>query len=234
MKQTQLLRQAHQMHINGRTVPVIIRTMERKSLRLGVTDKGEVEVRVPIGYRQADVDTFLIGHYDWLLQRLQQVSQRQEQRLSTFWHRGKSLPLVRYSGAALKVHNDVVQVPLHWNEQELLESMETWRRAFAKAAFADEIDRWWPEFQGYGVARPVLRVKKMRTRWGSLSSRGYINLNLALTQVHPELLELVVVHELCHIRYQDHGKGFQQLMSRHLPDWRQRDRLLDQAGHRLL
>lgn len=234
MKQTQLHRQAHQIRINGRTVPVIIRVMERKSLRLGVTDQGEVEMRVPIGYRQADVDTFLVGHYDWLSQRLQQVSQRQEQRLLTFWHRGKPLPLVRYSGAALKVCDDVVQVPSHWNEQTLLESMEAWRRVFAKAAFAHEIDRWWPEFQGYGAARPVLRVKKMRTRWGSLSSRGYINLNLALTQVHPELLELVVVHELCHIRHRDHGKGFQQLMSQHLPDWRQRDRLLDRAGHRLL
>jgi len=234
MKQSPNPRQNHQILINDQRVPVHIRVMKRKSLRLSVTEQGEVEVRVPAGCRQADVNAFLAGHHDWLAQRLSQVSQKHQQRLATFMHAGKSLPVECYSGSVLNVSDDVVMIPQDWSEPKQLSAMERWRRAFAKAEFNRQIDRWWPAFRGYGVARPVLRVKKMRTRWGSLSSRGYINLNLALTQVSPELLELVVVHELCHIRYQDHGTGFQQLMSQHLPDWRQRERLLDEAGRQLL
>src|SRR5690554_5936291 len=78
------------------------------------------------------------------------------------------------------------------------------------------------------------RVKKMRTRWGSLSQRGYINLNLALIQLPEALMELVVVHELCHLKHFDHGVGFKQLMTQCLPDWRERERALQAYGHQLL
>src|SRR5690606_39832156 len=80
----------------------------------------------------------------------------------------------------------------------------------------------------FASQRPQLRIKKMRTRWGSLSQRGYINLNLALMQLPEHLLELVVVHELCHLKHFDHGPGFRALMSQCLPDWRVREQQLSQ------
>ena len=66
----------------------------------------------------------------------------------------------------------------------------------------------------------ALRVKKMRSRWGSLSSRGYINLNLKLIELAPELIEMVVVHELCHSHYFDHSANFYRLMADKLPHYK--------------
>lgn len=50
----------------------------------------------------------------------------------------------------------------------------------------------------------------------------------------PDLIELVVVHELCHLRHFDHGPGFRALMSECLPDWRERDKRINQSGLELL
>src|SRR5690554_7982974 len=72
----------------------------------------------------------------------------------------------------------------------------------------------------------------MRTRWGSLSQRGYINLNLAFIQLPEALMELVVVHELCHLKHFDHGVGFKQLMTQCFPDWRERERALQRSEER--
>ena len=80
----------------------------------------------------------------------------------------------------------------------------------------------------------MLRIKRMRTRWGSLSKKGYINLNLALLSLPEDLIELVVVHELCHLEHFDHGPVFIACMTSCLPDWRARDKRINQAGLMLL
>ena len=53
-------------------------------------------------------------------------------------------------------------------------------------------------------------------------------------QLPAELIELVVVHELCHLKHFDHGTGFKSLMSEALPDWRQREKRLQQASANVL
>lgn len=80
--------------------------------------------------------------------------------------------------------------------------------------------------QGAHIGLPQLRVKNMRTRWGSLSSRGYINLNMKLMHLPEHLIEMVVVHELCHSHHLHHGQAFYQLMAQHMPDYQQREREL--------
>lgn len=226
--------QDFQVVIDGQNVPVDIRMMRRKSMRLSVTDQGRIDLRIPVGCRQDDVSLFLHKHHAWLVERLQRADVVQLRRLSEFPHLGEILPIKRTAERSLVLDADELRVPEHWTDEQMLAAMDRWRRGFARKEFERHIDTWWPVFCQYGVARPVLRVKKMKTRWGSLSTRGYINLNLALTQVAPDLIELVVVHELCHIRYMNHGAGFQRLMSQHVPDWRQREQALDKIGRLLL
>ena len=114
------------------------------------------------------------------------------------------------------------------SETAVQQAVERWLRQQARALFEDSIERQFGWFAGQGYTRPVLRVKKMRTRWGSLSAKGYINLNMALLHYPPAALDYVVMHELCHLQHMDHGPGFHALMDARMPDWRQRKHLLDQ------
>lgn len=111
-------------------------------------------------------------------------------------------------------------------------------RQYAKPVFQQCIDRWWPVYQeisqDFTTSKPTLRVKKMKTRWGSLSQRGYINLNLALIHYPPSVLDMVVVHELSHCRYFNHSAHFYRLMTAIKPDWRNDEVHLKNSKYRYI
>lgn len=73
-----------------------------------------------------------------------------------------------------------------------------------------------------GVKPTRVQFRQMYRKWGSCSSKGTVTLNTALTWLPYPLAEYVVVHELVHLIEMNHGKGFQALMTQHLPDWRTR------------
>ena len=69
--------------------------------------------------------------------------------------------------------------------------------------------------------------RNMKTRWGSCQpSTGRICINTRLALYPPECLEYVVVHELCHLLVANHGSEFKELMTRVMPDWKERQKRL--------
>lgn len=66
----------------------------------------------------------------------------------------------------------------------------------------------------------VVRVQKMRRKWGSCSSAGTVTLAADLLDQESRFQDYVIVHELLHLRYTTHGRVFKALMSAHVPGWR--------------
>jgi predicted metal-dependent hydrolase len=81
-----------------------------------------------------------------------------------------------------------------------------------------------------GLIPREIRIKRMRSRWGSCGPRGDINLNWILAFMPPEMLEYVVYHELCHLKHRNHSDSFWSLVETRIPDWRQRRAWLKQEG----
>lgn len=71
----------------------------------------------------------------------------------------------------------------------------------------------------YGFEYNRLAIKDNRSNWGSCSSKNNINLNLRLMLVPEHLRDYVMLHELCHLRYHDHGPAFHALLERLCADW---------------
>lgn len=77
-----------------------------------------------------------------------------------------------------------------------------------------------------GLAYERATIRFQRTRWGSYSSRGTISLNARLMFLRPELVGLVIAHELCHTAHLNHGPGFHALLESIVPNHRALDREL--------
>ena len=63
-----------------------------------------------------------------------------------------------------------------------------------------------------------ISIRGQRTRWGSCSSKGNLNFNFLLMLCPPQVLDYVVVHELCHRLVMDHSPRFWKEVERVLPD----------------
>ena len=70
----------------------------------------------------------------------------------------------------------------------------------------------------YGFTYNHVTIKHNATNWGSCSSKGNINLNLSIMRLPRVLQDYVLLHELCHLRHQDHGHGFHLLLEHVLTD----------------
>lgn len=85
-----------------------------------------------------------------------------------------------------------------------------------------------------GVTFERIRIGGQRTLWGSCSPRGTLSFNWRLVLAPLEVLDYVVVHELCHLRVLDHSRRFWQLVEGRRPAWReQRDWLRDYGAELL-
>ena len=83
-----------------------------------------------------------------------------------------------------------------------------------------------------GVSSRVSRVfiRCQRTKWGSCSANGNININCLLLLAPKEVLDSVVVHELCHLKYMNHSKQFYAEVRRVFPQYNKWNRWLKENG----
>lgn len=96
--------------------------------------------------------------------------------------------------------------------------LEGWYRSLVLEAARELLEAWEPKV---GVQVMDLRVRRMKTRWGSCNAdAGRIWLNTELAKKPPKCLEYILVHEMVHLLERRHTERFRDLMDAFMPSWR--------------
>ncbi len=85
-----------------------------------------------------------------------------------------------------------------------------------------------------GVSYNRITIRNQKTRWGSCTSEGNLNFNCLLVMTPPEVLDSVVVHELCHRIHPNHSKAFYDAVYKVFPDYDRCDKWLKENGRLLI
>ena len=107
------------------------------------------------------------------------------------------------------------------------ELVNQWYREEAIPVFNNALERLLPVVAAHGIEKPDLRVRRMKTRWGSCSwAKGKITLNSELLKVPQPCIDYVIMHELAHFRHHGHDQSFYSFLDMVMPDWRERKKML--------
>lgn len=219
-------------------------TLERKNvknLNLRIYPDGSVRVsanrRVPI----REIEAFLIGHENFIRKAQSRFRERPQaqplqyvtgERLPFL---GETLELQVISGEREAAALENGKLVLRLKNPEDFSRREKLVRRFwdtqCQAVFPEILRECYPLFQDFGVPYPTLRIRSMKSRWGScLPGKGVITLSKQLLAAPRECIRYVVVHEYCHFLHPNHGKGFYALLTDRMPDWKERKIRLNGGG----
>lgn len=124
---------------------------------------------------------------------------------------------------------DTVKIYTLNNRDEEVESLIA---DFFKRKLCYEIDKllnFWQDITG--LYSSGYSIRKTRGRWGSCNcSTRKLNFSLYLANVPSECVSYVVLHEICHIKYPNHGDGFKALLTKYMPEWRLIKKHLNEFG----
>ena len=138
---------------------------------------------------------------------------RHEEEDNNFYYLGKKFDIVYLNQKGLTMTYDKVFVPQDFD-------FDKWYLKEAKKIFKDELDRIYNSFV-YEIPYPSLTIRKMKTRWGVCNYRTKrVTLNFNLIKKDIKYLDYVIVHELSHLLYHDHGKGFWKCVEANMPEYK--------------
>ena len=108
---------------------------------------------------------------------------------------------------------------------------ENWLREKGKGFFEDKVKKYCKKL---GVRVKRTAVKDLRNRWGSLTKSGVINLNLNLIKAPEDIIDYIVLHELCHQKIKDHSHHYWDLVHRFMPNYQDKIDWLKVNGTNLI
>jgi len=228
----------HAIMYGGREIVFQILHSRRRTMEIAVHPDGQVVVKAPDGTRPDAIRHRVYKRARWITRQtayFQQFQPRTPPRQyvggETHLYLGRQYRLKLSNGDSegVKLARGFFFVtcrnkPAPGKVRQLLDS---WYLDKARIRFAEILDLRLPEFQRMGHDKPALQIRRMKTRWGSLSSKGTLTLNHDLIRAPRECIDYVITHELCHLKFKDHSTAFYRLLEQVLPDWEKRKHTLE-------
>jgi predicted metal-dependent hydrolase len=216
----------------GFEISAIIRT-RRKTIALVIQKDGSLVVRAPLKAPEKLILEFAEKHTEWILKKQAQVRARvpvrQKEYITgeTFLYLGRAYPLEIVKGQKTRMILDGSFKLAETAQKGAEEVFQRWYQARAKEIIQERV-RGFAERHNFQYRK--IRIGSARTRWGSCSSTGSLSFSWRLILAPIEVVDYVVVHELCHTLVHNHSKRFWKQVERILPNYKDHRKWLRKNG----
>ncbi|MGM0608454.1 MAG: M48 family metallopeptidase [Candidatus Muiribacteriota bacterium] len=201
-----------------------------KNMYIRVKSNGEVVLTAPRGTRKKYINDFLSKKSLWIKKHLKYLkenppfeNEKMYENDEVFFYTGKKykLKIIKSSEEEVKLKKGKLIIYTDKTHDFLYKRLlvDNWYYKQAEKVFARLVNKW---SQKTGLFSEVLRIKSMKSRWGSCNKlKKSINLNLELIKKRKKFIEYIILHELTHLKYSAHDKRFYDFIEFHMADWKQ-------------
>jgi len=216
------------IHLRG--IPVEVVRKDIKNLHVGVyPPEGRVRVAAPLRLDDEAVRLAVISRLGWIHRRRAEF-ERQDRQSEREMVSGEShfcegrryrLDVVEREGRpSVSLPNNStmrLEVPPGTDPVAREAVLKRWYRVRLRGQIPPLLSKWEPRV---GVTAAEVRIRRMKTRWGSCNAEARrIWLNLELAKKPVLCLEYILVHEMVHILERSHNERFRELMDALMPSW---------------
>ncbi|MEG2338405.1 MAG: SprT family zinc-dependent metalloprotease [Clostridium sp.] len=205
----------------------IITYKKVKNITLRIKSDGTVNLTVPFGVSKEAALRFLSSKEKWIEEKLKKVN-ASKVNVNLKFNTGDKLlylgdeytlkvcrgkPVVNIEGQNIVIYVD--NVDDYEGKKKLIHN---WYLDRAKEVFMEYINKW-EDITGLNVSKVTIRP--MKTRWGSCNHRLHkINLNLEMIRRSRDFIDYVVLHEVAHIKHNNHSKEFWDFVKLYMPNYK--------------
>lgn len=225
-----------------------LRRSRRKTIGITINPDGSVVVTAPLRLSQAKIMEALQHKAGWISKKLAlvhdiavRVPVRSYVSGEKFWYLGKGYPLNLTQTdehiSRIKYADELFYIDLQCGlteeqrEQCITELFQKWYKRAARIVIGKRMVYYAEILK---VHPQGMKIKSQKSLWGSCTGKDIINFNWKLIMTPPEVIDYVVVHELCHLIERNHSSNFWNLVAGILPDYKQQKNWLKMNGATLV
>lgn len=147
-----------------------------------------------------------------------------------YYFQGKSYPLI------FKLNQSMVKVTVDWDgenficecnetsEKDAVKALKTFYMKSCRKYIDKRLRKYQPEFK---VKYRSFKIDGSIKKWGSCSSDRHLTFNWRLILLPPQIIDYVVVHELCHMVHMNHDRSYWRLVGKVYPDYKKAEAYMD-------
>ena len=221
---------------SGETIRFDLIYKKRTTMGINIDLYGNVEVQAPKGTSKECILQLLEEHWDFIQQKTKEMKDRTVghkenvyDQDGSFLYLGNTYPILIFQDSDIEKDNVVFEgdklhiYVKHHEEERIKQALKRFYYQQCKALVEKRIQFYQSNFK---IKPRSVRISDNKKTWGTCDSMRQLTFNWRLSMAPLEVIDYVVVHEMCHMVHMNHDRSFWRLVGKILPDYEQRQNWL--------
>ena len=230
------------MHKN-REIKFNIIYRKRKTMSLEIKRDGIINVIAPNGLDKTFIVDKVKNKSDWIIKKLEEIEVLNNNRYIRSYKSGDIFLYLGNEyilevlvdkttiGTSVSLENNKLIVRSNSNNKDVIQrALKKWYTDETLGIVKERINYYKLFFEDTVTS---IKIKDQKSRWASCTYKNEILFNLRCSMMPIQIIDYIVVHEMCHMEHRNHSKDFYLAVERILPDYKERVKWLKNNGVRM-
>lgn len=210
------------IEIENKVIESNVEYGNRKKIAILIDSLGFITVKAPKDTSKETIISAMEHHGKLILEKLHNIAEaRETAKIREYQEKGKFL----YLGKEYFLHELIETGEL--NEEKLQSNLKKFYFSSCKKIVGERVSIYQIQLR---VKPKTIEVVESKTKWGSCSSDKKLTFNYRLAMAPIEVIDYVIIHELCHLIHMNHDRSFWRRVGSIMPDYKEKQEFLARHG----